>query len=230
MVHAVRRFGNGLTLILGLGAVLLGACGAPPPCTSSALCRGGMVCGATGSCAPLDPDAARFSRSVWLSAEDWGATARNRLGRGPLVDTDVLFLGGPRQRRFHVSFGPLPEGGTIAGAVLVLSPHRTWTPPAEGAELSVFVTRPFLGTDLTRSEAPRRAAMPAASAALAPGATRILRMDLTEEIAAARERGATRVFLAIAGQAHRGDAPPLRFASPRSLRPDDRPRLELSVR
>jgi hypothetical protein len=129
-----------------------------------------------------------------------------------------------------MAFGPLPTAGSISNAVLVLAPHQTWTPPTGGAELSVYVTRPFRGTDLSRRDAPRREPLPAARAALAPGATRVLRIDLTEKVAAARMRGATWVFLAIAGEARSSDGAPLRLASPRSLRADDRPRLELSVR
>ncbi len=112
----------------------------------------------------------------------------------------------------------------------MLAPHQTWTPPAEGADLSVFMTRPFRGVRLDRRDAPRRAPFPDARAALAPGATHVLRVDLTDEVAARRTRGATWVFVAIAGAGRGSDAPALRFASPRSLRAEDRPRLELNVR
>jgi hypothetical protein len=230
MVHPVRPLGK-----LPLPSILAfccaaAACGAPPPCTSSALCQSGTVCSAEGSCAPLDPNAGRFSRSLWIPPNDWGATARRRLGQGPIPDSDVLLIGGQKDREFHMAFGPLPESGSVSRAVLVLAPHRTWTPPSGGAELRVFVTRPFRGSDLTRRDAPRREPTPATRAALAPGSTRVLRMDLTDAVAAARVRGATWVFLAIAAESDPSDGSPLRFASPRNLRAEDRPRLELSVR
>jgi len=146
-----------------------------------------------------------------------------------MADSDLLLLGGPRSSEIYLAFGPLPEAPQVSRAILVLAPHDTWTPPTSDAEISVFTTRRFRGEDLTRRDAPRRTRTPASRVGLGAGATREIRIDLTDEVAQARARGVRVVSLAIAGGTVEEGAP-LRLASPRALSTEKRPRLELSVR
>jgi hypothetical protein len=229
MVALVRRVGKHTLCSITLALSVLGpACSGTTPCASSALCTNGEVCAANGACAPLEREAERFSRGVWLSVRDFGVTARTgHPAVGP--DTDLLLLGGSGDHTIYLAFGPLPAGAAIPKAILVLSPHETFTPAPDGARIAAFAVRPFRGDDLSRRDAPRREPEPSAEAVLAPGMTRRVRLDLTTQVEHAHRLGAEIVSVALLGEIEGGEVP-LRFASPWALDTARRPRLELSVR
>ncbi|RLB52577.1 MAG: hypothetical protein DRJ42_14465 [Deltaproteobacteria bacterium] len=231
MFSPVPCFGKGRFFLIAAAAWALGiwgswaaGCGAPPPCSSSSFCPEGTVCAATGACTPLDPAAGRFTRAVWVVAQDWGGIG----AAGTSRDTDLLPIGGDDGQIAYLTFGPIPDTGRVEKAVLVLWPHVTWDPPGVPARLAAYRTESFEGPILGRRNAPRRSRLPVSEAGIAPGATRLLHFDVTEPVIEAQRTGSTEISLAIVS---RGDeAAALRFASPRSLAFGRRPRLELTVR
>jgi len=147
---------------------------------------------------------------------------------GTSGDTDLLPIGGDDGQIAYLTFGPIPDAGRIQKAVLVLWPHVTWDPPAVPAHLAAYRTQSFEGPTLVRRNAPRRSRLPVSEAGIAPGATRLLRFDITEPVNEAQSKGSTEISVAIVSRSDEGA--PLRFASPRSLASERRPRLELTVR
>jgi hypothetical protein len=212
-----------------LGAVALAAgCGRPLPCTSSSLCQRGAVCAPDGACRARDPGDARFAAASFVPAVDWGVTRRDR-AHEVLPETDVLPLGGPGDARVHLAFAPLPETSRIGRAVVWLVPHESWAPPEDEVVLAFHQTAPLHATTLTRRNAPRITSRPLVEAAIAPGATRAIRADVTEAVRDAIAVGARRISLAIVVAEAPGRGT-FRFASPRALDARARPRLEVLIR
>jgi hypothetical protein len=201
-------------------ALLLGACGGPPPCARSAECGRGRVCGFEGTCAPLrPPEGARFAGTQWLRPLDWGVS-----GADERLD-DTLPVGGRRDAESLLAFGPLPDGSHILRALLVLHPHEPGRPLLVPSEVVVEHVEPFRGGALP----PRHAAQPlrfaAGRRALAEGPARPVRVDVTEAAKSAAGRDDRRLYLLL--RARDGGPAPLRFASPWYARPESRPRLEV---
>ncbi len=221
-----------LRLFLGGIAVLggLAGCGAEPPCASSSLCSNGTVCAPSGACRARDATDARFASASIVHAVDWGVTRRDR-GHEVLPDSDLFPIGGAGDARAYLSFGPLPDVRAIGRAYLVIDPHESWAPPRELAIVAFHRVAPFIGIALSRRTAPRITSRPVVRAAIAVGATRRLRVDVTDAVRDALDERARRISFAVVLETS-GDGGPetLRFASPRAFDDRARPRLEVLIR
>lgn len=226
-VTAPSALARACVLLVSACAALAAGCGGASLCASSAECPDGTACRADGSCAPPPRPRGRVGRSLWLAAGQWGVTRDDRIDT-VVPATDVALLGGDPDATVHLAFGPLPERGRIARALLRLVPHESWSGPTARTRVLVDRTEAFEGARLTRRREPRRIAGPIAEGVVAPGGPRPILLDLTDAVRRAERMGLARLHLAVRLADPSG--PPWRLASPRALDRSARPRLELLLR
>ena len=192
---------------LGFGTLVclatFGGCGPSPLCSSGSTCR-------TATCDPSQPCGLETGESQVLEAIDWKVV-------GPAHQTDALVVGGPRDARVHLAFGPLPE--TPERARLQLHPASSASPPHELLFLEAESTDRFFGRDSSPPE-PRTRGY-ATRSEVPPSAPRLVTFDVTEAAQEARGRA---LYLRIAQVAGSREVP-VRLTSPTSEVLSSRPLL-----
>lgn len=169
-----------------------------------------------------------LGRAVWLAPNDWGATNATQ-PRRTSPDIDSLTLGGAAEGAAHLSFRRLPRARQILRATLRLWPHPGFGGSRSAGRLAAHRTPPFVGSRLTRDNAPAPIGSPVAMANVPAGRAVSVALDLTDAIRLLWRDGGDRLDLRIALADARNDAE-WRIASPRAVDRHTRPRLELVLR
>lgn len=163
----------------------------------------------------------RSASLVRLVPADWGTT-NDRAPERVAPAMDVIELGGEAGGTAYFVFD-LP-GGEVVHAELVLPAHPSWAGPTTGAGVVLHRTLPFRSRALTRRTAPAAIGAPVSELAIAAGAPRLVRIELTETVRYVVRLRDRRLFLAVRARNPRS---PLRLGSPHAIEPDLRPRLDV---
>ncbi len=221
--YPLRVTSSARSHLLSLGAALvflalvcLGlGCAARERCEVGA-CPSGTVCELDGTCRALsDADSHRFARALRLSARDWASsTAGARM-------TDELPADDGERAFFAFE---LPPGEVVQGTLTVHLAHRT-SGDAQ-VEARVFVASELVSPAADRGPRPRRKGRFLVARRLRVRAGAPIHLDVGPALSRVGEGGG-RITL---GVELRGETKGWALASPSSVDPGIRPRLDLRLR